>query len=468
MSARSASLLSAAFDYRDPEDQVRALKTLVANELLATDPRGELRFTEFFNHSFAPDMILSWSGDARERQVFLRTNNDPLWLAEDLHWLAQCRPIVISVAPDWPADESLFELSNTANRLDTLVTDIGGLNGIHPQDGAVVNHLAHAVVRGGRGLLNEEGALNVSDAIVGGFTGASQLDRVLTEGAVEAAAIVLEPLEAGRLTRVLQAVWEGNGGRLADFPALTVAGALAPDDLELLVEIAATDSLAFWRDVGRQLTLSDLISLTMSDPAGNLQSLVTANLDVLQARAMVVLDDPLHPAETGRVPRWRIEGECLALTGWGWTAYFAASRDDLPPPEDQPDVPLQELRIRSHASRLRISNIQVRRPDLAITFEATGSRNVIDSKDVQDLAGRDDAVAVSATVGLRSSRRLTCDIRRGVAGGQTSATFDMREFCESALPLLRDISRQQAEEMRSILHLRPAEPEQLELFRLDS
>ncbi len=74
-----AGLIEEALLLRDPREGIARAKRLVRNSLRRAEPRSEVRETEFFDHTFAPDLIILNSGGRpdSERWVYLRTTSDP-------------------------------------------------------------------------------------------------------------------------------------------------------------------------------------------------------------------------------------------------------------------------------------------------------------------------------------------------------------------------------------------------------
>ena len=65
--------LSAALAHHSWTDTIDGVKSIVTKHLEGLHSGATVRKTVFFNHTFAPDLTLSWEdADAAERQVFLR------------------------------------------------------------------------------------------------------------------------------------------------------------------------------------------------------------------------------------------------------------------------------------------------------------------------------------------------------------------------------------------------------------
>lgn len=69
MRAQLREALAAARDHDNPFDQIRIIKQAVTREVRALDPTISPRFTEYFNHSIAPDIVLRWPNEDRETSL---------------------------------------------------------------------------------------------------------------------------------------------------------------------------------------------------------------------------------------------------------------------------------------------------------------------------------------------------------------------------------------------------------------
>jgi hypothetical protein len=430
-----------AFDHPDPLPRVEAVKTAVCRFLESTDPAIEVRKTEYFNHTVAPDLVLSWPRENRDRQVFLRLNPDPQWLADDLRWIASAEPIMVAL-DEANGDERRFvataPLGVAARAGNTLVADTAALEHMSTGEGPGSGLLPHAVLRGGRGALDAGAARRAASVASDGFGAAQRLVEQPTRAAAELFEEMLQPAEARRATRVLQAVWEGHGGSQTSFPAHTsYEGPLGAEDLELLLETVDTGDADFWRRIGRGLTLQLVASLHADDPSVNLQRLVAANVDRLAARAVRVLTEPPRLGEPERL-RWLVARGCLALRSAGWAAYFAADSPGLPEAQPRRGVDLGTVRDRTYRRGLTVEAVEVERPDLAIAFRSMVHASVMDLDDIADLEARGSTTVRSASVPLATTRQLQCDFTTTTTRTQTKATATVAELGTVGLGLLID------------------------------
>lgn len=93
MTEHLAMALANAYGRSEPEDRVDAIKTAVSNQLGNVDRSVEIRHTEYFNSSIAPDLVMRWPKENRERPVFLRSNPSLDWLSQDLAWISPIHPL---------------------------------------------------------------------------------------------------------------------------------------------------------------------------------------------------------------------------------------------------------------------------------------------------------------------------------------------------------------------------------------
>lgn len=447
--------LRLAFERPLADDRIHGVKQVVTSRLLGIDRNIVVKWTDYFNHSLAPDMVLNWPRESRERHVFLRPSAHLSWLAQDLKQIGAGHPILLSLAVPEPGSgstDSTERLQDDASASETLITDPTALDAINTskRDKPIVEILSQAVLQGGKGFIQRADAERASSVTAGGFEAAEGLDALGTKMATDLMETLLEPSQAGRMTRMLQAVWEGHGGSLTDFPGRPdFSGPLTDDDVVYLLDTIETEDADFWRSVGRTMTLAQLARLKIADPSTGLQRLVAANLDRLIAKAFCVRSDlAMEEAET---PRWLIAQGCLAMRGGDWTAYVAPSKiDELPEPQTRDGVGVQALRKRTSERKLDVGNVQLRKGDLAITYETTGRANVVNDHDLTQLA-TSKAQVVRATVSLAGGRRLICDFTTATASGHTRALFGVAELMRTAIPIFMELSEDEAFKVGELL-----------------
>lgn len=456
--------LAAADDQTNPDRRIEVIKKAVAAEVRAADPAVTVRTTEYFNHSFAPDLVLSWAREDRDRLVFVRPTGSADWLLDDLPMVSdRYDPMLFALeditttAPAGAESEAQrTQLAEAAIEARTWITDPSGMAAISTVrvNNPVLDLLGQALVRGGRGLANDSEIGVLAQTTTDGFVGAASQVADATRMAVEAIQGHLDSVQSGRLTRVLRAVWEGHGGAASTFPSSVEVGRLTDDDLTYLLSATATASRDFWRRVARTVTTEQLGRLRLDDPSMALQELVSANIDGLQAKGLRVLTEPHQLGESEDVPRWMVSRGCLALRGLNWVTYLAARKAEELPQEEAGRTPsLATLRDRATSRRATITRVQLGRGDRAVTYEARDGLDVMNDEELDQVATDMRGAAVeTASLNLPGGGTVTLDFGKRTALGPTSSVFPIGTFVRSVLPLVSSLTD---EELTAVARLLP-------------
>lgn len=441
MNGEFGAALRHALEFDSPDRRIDSLKTSVSNVLRSGDPSVRIRKTEYFNHTFAPDLVLSWPDEKRERLVFLRTNPNPEWLAADLKVIAPSHPIMLTLDDFGPEQNpsARKRLVMAAKEARALITDPDAIEEFVSPRTPITSVLTNAVIRGGLGLVDEQAARGVTESAIAGFSAAEHLEAEPIRSALATAEGILDDEQANRFSRLYQAVWEGQGGTPENFPSpRNLAGPLKGRDLSLLLATLTTEDVQFWRRIGRSLRLEQIVALG-SESGPNLGRLVEANLDRLLARGARVFGQSA-PSSGEQRADWGVERGCLALRGDGWTAYFAAKSNELPPHETRRGVSVNTLIDGVRQLGVRMTDVKVQQSNFAISIEAVGDADVVDSPDFGQLVARGDSVAQTAAIAMSSGRNLIADFVTGTAMGHTNATFPLTELAQAAVRLLLELS----------------------------
>src|SRR6266704_2513967 len=318
-------------------DTITRIKAAAIHEFELLDSRVNIHNTQYFNHSFAPDIVLSWPGSQiRERYVYLRSTQQPDLLSEDVDRLGDQEPIVLGLG-QIPREtiSARSRLHENAQDRNTLVTDAPALTSIEEakRSEPVASLLSSVIVRGGRGLVGDDEARQVAAAVTAGFQGAEVMGADAVLRATEALTSTLSDPFASNFGRVLQAVWIGSGGRSDLYPAtrLTLANATDDDTLEFLLDLDPINDWKFWRRVGSAVSVEQLGRLRVQVPNANLQMLISANLDRLQARTFRLRDSfqPTFDDIDRPTYYWTISRSALTFQGPNWEAYIAELAENL-------------------------------------------------------------------------------------------------------------------------------------------
>lgn len=461
MRSEFRSALEAARQHDDPDNRIRVIKQAVTTEISTLDPTARPRFTEYFNHSVAPDIVLEWPNENRERLLFVRPTGRASRLLGDMQFLRPHRPLVFTLEDlDTPLDDDTFittrdALEEAASTAGTWITDSSGTEAMSRvrRQSPTLGLLSQALVRGGRGVSNGDEISRLSNETEAGFTGASNLSTVATRTAVEAIEGHLDEDQSGRLTRLLRAVWEAHGGDSASFPSTSSLGELTEDDLSYLLETTSEGSTDFWYRIGRAVDTAMLGRLQIGDPSSNLQALIRESLENLRAKGVRLLYEPFRINESEDTPRWLVSRGCLALRGINWTAYIAARLvEEFPPPDHAEALDLPNLRERAGKNPVTITQVRLRRGGRELSYESKDGGNVLShpglSKAAEDLNVNDIEGVVVAVPG---GGNVEIEFSTNTAVGPTSSMFPLGALMRSVLPLLADFSQSEYSALRSTL-----------------
>ena len=451
MRTEFASALAHAADQVSVEDKIESIKKAVHRELRLADPSVTARFTDYFNHLVVPDMVLRWPNQPEERLLFVRPSSDRAWLANDVATLAPQRPVIFTLddldgSSDEPGTEEdgAPELEDAAREANTWIADPSAVavvgDGRHTS--SIVGLLGQALVRGGRGVATAPsiGALTAATQVA--FEKAQELEPTATAGGVLALEGSLQPQQAGRLTRVLKAVWEGHGGVGSQFPTVASTGPLTDDDLAYLLETLTDATADFWRRVGASVTTAQLGRVRISDPSDSLQAFVEGNVDRLLAKGLRAAQQQVRLGESEDFPRWLIDRGCLAIRGLEWIAHFAARKaEELPPAEEGLAISLETLKARAEVARGTVTRLEFGKGDRAVSYESKERRGVLEDEDLARLAMDVPGLSVErASVALLGGGTANVEFASRTALGPTNSMLALSVLVGTILPFVASLS----------------------------
>ncbi|MBN9612425.1 MAG: hypothetical protein J0H64_02980, partial [Actinobacteria bacterium] len=231
VSGFAAQILGGLFD-PSPSESIFRVKDAVARELCALDVTAKIHSTDYFNHTFAPDFVMTWP-DETSRRVYLRLTYDLRALADDVALIDSTDPLIFGLtSPESVAAQTVVDeaIANT----DAMFTEPSALERLidRKQSDSTANMLSNALAQGGRGSFVADQAVELAEVVSRGFDAAAQVEFKPTAKAVQAMEHRLGGPQAWRMNRVLQAVWEGSEGSLTQFPGgADTSGRLNPESL---------------------------------------------------------------------------------------------------------------------------------------------------------------------------------------------------------------------------------------------
>jgi hypothetical protein len=339
-----AAAVAGAEDLR-PSDAIEAIKDAVIREIQALDPEAEPRKTIFFNHSFAPDLVLTWKATGPDvvREVYLRPDLGYLLRTQELPRIAELLeakqepPVVLALATTREPRLLAGLAEASAQVPELLVTESAALDDMVEAADATPSPLRDLwrrnVIRGGRGVILEPQvtALKALEAD-------AQTSRT-AQDFVELLRRNFRPDAIARIERSVQLIAMGLTGDLSllDEPEdgdgtgpVPVRGKMSTAELQallpyLLNNAVITDDPRYWGHIGDMTDLKTLESMTSYIADLDLTRLVVPNLEKWKAtRAGVALFDSDTPDE--------VAGQAFGVEGD--SSRGGPSMQDAPP-EDQ-------------------------------------------------------------------------------------------------------------------------------------
>ena len=359
-SANMRAAIEVALGHADPQDVIDGVKGAVVKELEGLDSTADIRTTDYFNHSFAPDIVLTWRENGRDtvRNVFLRYSLASAAAGRDIPALAGFGPVLLGLReePDVAVIEEVRAEAAEAPRV--LITDTRSLDDITdpnttPASNSPASSVGSArqpllqlvrsnVMRGGRGLFlsdsEDVATLTRSDDDLDDVADLDSFNSVVRTLFVEDA--------AARLVRAGQMIRMGISGDTAklsaaqrldqDEPSAVLGGRLSEAELlvvlpYLLSRVDVTNDPRYWSYVGEMVSLKRLEEMAERLAGLDLTRLVEPNLSTwTAARASAGLnveidDENTMVAATG----WRMHGRMLALIVGPWIMHLTSDRRKL-------------------------------------------------------------------------------------------------------------------------------------------
>lgn len=420
------------------------VKRAVMDEFRRVDRRVDFTVTEYFRHTYVPDLVLRWgdSVDRSERAVFLRSTVTPEYLADDIETTARDQPIIFALSPA-PSGKAATIVQERSTAAGTLVTDASGLDELAPPDqrAPIPEMVSRVLLRGGRGILDETNTASTTQAINAGFEGALRTDPTTTFAAAASIRENVGQNTGARLLRLLHAIWVGSGGRSDQFPnAPALTGPLSDDALEMLLTgVDITDPL-FWQRLG-EISLTQLGRLTVADRPRNLGRLLLANVDRLDGRWCRVRPDEPRTGMTDEL-QWGIESGAVALHGSNFTAYFSQDKAGIAGVDavEAGGITFAELSDRATRAVADISDVTAVGDGLIVEVASESQSDIMVNPKTSNTVGGASGNITRATATLRNRHIVLGDFKSTTATSRTVGTLTLRELVRHGLPLVWELT----------------------------
>lgn len=319
-----------------PDDVIEATKRAVIAEVESLDPAAEVRSTEYFNHSFAPDLVVGWGAkkNGTERPIYLRGSIETALLAKDLRTHASSKPVILSLGPE--SASHVFARSEEARRdalrqekhsKGSLLTDATALDSLTSAPSGIdapLNELVRrSFVRGGRGVVDDTQARRLLPEL-------STL--VEADGAVrytEALREAFDSRSAARIGTVATIINLAASGEAVDskLEHLSSEEQLSASELQalapwLLTQSSVNVSGSFWRWLATQFDFRDLEEQSEAFADVDLDPLIGAASEIWLARRVSLYFADENDSSTG----WRIRNGILSYRVGEHMLYLASDQ----------------------------------------------------------------------------------------------------------------------------------------------
>ena len=431
----------------DAASTIDAVKNSVIASIASADADVTIRKTDYFNHTYAPDLVLGWPGEQVDRPVYLRTTSNPGYLAEDLGYLDEGASIVMPLGDIASVSEDVVrtELGSRSRARRVLVTAPSSIGTLGNQREArpVVGLAARALLQGGSGLMNQNEAADFGEVITAGFAAAQTGEPAATKEALQAADAFLDIRRSGEVADFLHAVWIGSGSAGTSFPGEAgLAAQLNASALNLLLETIEIDAPEFWDRVAKNLTMEKLQELRAGTHHQNFQRLIRAAAPRLKVRSCrVVADNESDIVDS----RWFANGAELGLKFGAWTILFSGGRlADFSQPGIESSLTVDALKRRAEQHDVRVSEITIASSNRRLDY-ATEDDSSITADEALTAIGFSlgAGASVSRATVRTGAADLQVDVPTSTAHGRTASTFYMSSIALSSLPLLLPLGTEQ-------------------------
>ncbi len=326
-----------------PSTSQQRVHSIIAQRLQELTDRTSVRTTGYFNHSWAPDFIVS-SGEQPERGVFLRFGVRDATFADDLDYLAVDGPMFLDLEAANPSrperrDDAVsqnggFDLVAALDAIPdrtVLVTEAPAIDQFEVRIASErdVKTVTQQVVLGGHGLVDEPAAQKIANGWQEATSAVSAADGARLRESLDAVESYLSRVASLDLETALRARWIAAGRPAEDFPGREdwQLNDRAPWELARLVVSLVDQEEAVpparWREIAQAVSLSDLghelYRIGAYREGGAVNDLARAGLPLWTAQYAYA---PPLPSDTMQRFEWSFGDYSIALNLASRWAYF--------------------------------------------------------------------------------------------------------------------------------------------------
>ncbi len=324
--------ISAALDTTDAQEAGHRVHQVVAKEMRSLDPTATTEVTDYFNHSYVPDLVVQWGvgRKAVERPIFLRHSLRSSRASGDLENFDRqdLTAFYLSLAQDEPEEEiqRVRARANERRESRVLVTTVPALNDLAPitiTPDPVLGLVRSSIVRSAKGAIVESDMKKLvlprdrqmEPQELAAFS--KTISSVFTDDAVL------------RINRVFNIVEQA----LAEQPsaeAMLLSGRLTDSEIRELVPYllsleGVTRDRDFWIAVARLIDLTEIERMWNQFADLDLTPLASAASGLWRARRvlMSMRAEAIDVEDFDRTPRWSVAGNRLSAEVGNWRLTFA-------------------------------------------------------------------------------------------------------------------------------------------------
>lgn len=432
------------------QDMVAAatdVKQLLCDELARVDPTAAIHRTEYFNHTYLPDVVLDWDAAGR-REVFLRFVSTPRRLLADVDRIGAGGPVIFDLShaarqrdvDDSPSASSAVQQASERSP-ELLITDSEATIYVRPKKAK--NMLERLVVgnllRSGHGNLDEPTARSTVSTSRAGYGGAIATDPERVRAVVDIGQQVLDQDTERRVAQTLQLLWWVGGGAPEEFPIrVSDDMELNPSDMsDFLREVFKSEEVieddTFWSHLADRLSFDALVGVGDVPHSENLRRLMCQLAGRLKL-SHVVLDNWWRSFQPLDQLEWRIENRFLCLRSPEWVCRFTPNRNRFSKRRHRrPPLDLYEARMRSEAFSIAEAEIDEANRQAVLSRKIDPAQQLGTS--FYDLAGGFDYDATVRTITvLLDDSLMKVDFDRMMVRAKPDAT--VRNMAVVAIRLL--------------------------------
>lgn len=389
---------------RNRHDSRAAVHDLVAAELRKLDSGVRVTATDYFNHSFVPDLSLSWDGQDATRDVFLRMSVSSAAFGEDLHALEARGALFLGVFDREPIRTAPWAVESPPVSLVTQAQAVDEFDDAVEQDARAVG-ATKEIVRRGRGTIDAPHASEIGSTFRSALRSMDELGSVgsaerdasaAVSSFLEHARVVLPEEGSLEMEQSLHAHWIRSGGAPSAFPGQMGwdPTTIDPSALRaiLLDLIASKEGVSpqTWADLAGHLLAEDVGGL-ISQPVydGGFDQMAAALSPGWMVRWVWATEAP----SLGMLPSpyaWLIEGDILGIELGSIRLFFAHDGRRFTQKPGGSSLPTLNSMVRV-LDRPEVHGVELQSPTAEMTYLRRDARDSLAKMLSRELVDLDQA-----------------------------------------------------------------------------